>query len=674
MTNQEARKTGKDSRMVASLFLILISYFLLCVAVPATHAQILSQTSEIDGTTIYAAGGVSGKPKPKPKPKPTPTPTPAPNHDPNYTRTATNTAGTSDQWSAGTNWDATPTSGTTTQLVFGGAVPASLAAGVNVFTNNDIAGNFQLNILNFTYAGPASGTAPTVTISGSPLEFISNAGTLPTMSIAAGGTVKPLLTISNNIVVTNNLSIAGTSDGILSGAISGSSSVTKTGAGKLTLSGDNSGFTGQWNVTGGNLIIMNSSSISSSNAVTLSSSGGFRVQPGAGTTTIGSLIGSGSGTIRASGTLVVTQSVDGTVSNVLADGGMGGILALTKSGGATLTLSGLNTYSGGTTINAGTLQMSGSGTLGSTSATLQMNGGFLDLNGTNQAVGALNGSAGTIYNSAPSGGGGAKTFTVGTGDTSGSFSGTITDHDPGGSGFVKLVKVGTGTETLTSTTSNYTGGTDINGGVLISNSSNGGALGRGTINVNSGGTLAGAQTIDSASPINVNSGGTLMPGITNTSGSFAKLNTGAVTLASGSTLAVDINGGTGGLGTGNGGAGVAYDQINVTGKITLAGSLSLSFGSTPLAIGDKFYIMLYTGLTNESGMFFNTTNSGTTYTQGPDTFLVNYADPTIGGGMEAISLEVTAIPEPGTWIVGSLALLAVGYTQRRRLRQLLARS
>src|SRR2546423_10151299 len=53
-----------------------------------------------------------------------------------YTRTTSNTVGTADQWSAGTNWDAIPTSGATTQLVFGNGT--SLTAGTTVFTNNDI--------------------------------------------------------------------------------------------------------------------------------------------------------------------------------------------------------------------------------------------------------------------------------------------------------------------------------------------------------------------------------------------------------------------------------------------------------------------------------------------------------------------------------------------------------
>src|SRR5207248_594548 len=185
------------------------------------------------------------------------------------------------------------------------------------------------------------------------------------------------------------------------------------------------------------------------------------------------------GTTTQGITLTLTGANSGTnsVLGIISDGGAAAGLAVSKTSSGTWILSGANTYSGGTTVGGtGILRMSGSGTLGAITGTLTMNGGTLDLNGTDQSVGALTGSTGIILNEAPSGGGGPKTLTIGNGNASGSFSGTITDHDGLGSGFVKLVKTGTGTENMTSITSNYTGGTDINDGVLLSNSSNGGAL------------------------------------------------------------------------------------------------------------------------------------------------------------------------------------------------------
>jgi autotransporter-associated beta strand protein len=411
-------------------------------------------------------------------------------------------------------------------------------------------------------------------------------------------------------------------------------------------------------------------SITSSNtstAFTLTASGSTIGTETSDTTAvaIGAENTSGTNTISAPITLApstgststISQATGGTltISGVISGSG----ITLDKTSGGTLVLSGANTYSGGTTVDAGIVQMSGSGTLGSTSSTLTMSGGNLQLNGTNQTVGALNGSGGTISND--SNGASTSTLTVGSGDTSGSFSGTITDHGGLASGTVALIKTGSGTQTMTSTTSNYTGGTTINGGTLISNSSNGGALGTGPIAVNSGGTLAGAQTIDSAASISVNSGGTLRPGTTASSGSFAQLNTGALTLAANSTLALDINGGTGPSGTG---AGTLYDQVNVTGNVSIAGSLSLTLGNTALSIGDKFFIILYSG--SESGAFSNTTNGGLTYTQGGDIFAVDYLDGDPNTESLAVSLTLVAVPEPSTWIAGALAAFALGYVLRRR--------
>ena len=67
----------------------------------------------------------------------------------------------------------------------------------------------------------------------------------------------------------------------------------------------------------------------------------------------------------ASGELIVITPANLTIGSVIADNG--GATALTKAGSATLTLTGSNTYSGATTIGAGTLQVGNggaSGTLG----------------------------------------------------------------------------------------------------------------------------------------------------------------------------------------------------------------------------------------------------------------------------------------------------------------------
>ncbi len=122
-----------------------------------------------------------------------------------------------------------------------------------------------------------------------------------------------------------------------------------------------------------------------------------------------------------------------------------------------MTLAGLNSYTGGTTIVLGTLQLGSTAALGSATAALAVNGGTLDLNGFNAAVNALSGG-GTIMDVA---GGGQDTLTVGNGGGGGAFSGMLQN----GSGTVALVKTGAGTEVL-SGTNTYTGGTFLNGGIL----------------------------------------------------------------------------------------------------------------------------------------------------------------------------------------------------------------
>jgi MYXO-CTERM domain-containing protein len=174
--------------------------------------------------------------------------------------------------------------------------------------------------------------------------------------------------------------------------------------------------------------------------------------------------------------------------------------------------------------------------------------------------------------------------------------------------------------------------------------------------VNNGGTLGGTGNISGA--VAVNSGGTLAPG-----NGPGIIHTGAVTLNSGGTYSVDINGGST---IAANGAGTLYDQTIVNGNINLnGGNLSLTLGATPLAIGDKFFIALSNGTV--SGTFANTTGGGTIYTQGPDVFLVNYFDSGgDGSNLNDISLTVSAIPETSTWLAGALALVAIGFMQRRR--------
>ena len=179
---------------------------------------------------------------------------------------------------------------------------------------------------------------------------------------------------------------------------------------------------------------------------------------------------SGSGTITNNGgsaaLLKVEQTAAGVFSGMLQNGS--NTLALTVDTGSsnTLTLSGANTFSGGTTIAAGTLRMGNAAALGT--GTVALAGGTLDLNGlTTSDIGSLSGTSGTITNN----GGSAAVLQVKQ-TAAGLFSGTLQD----GSNTLALTLDSGSSNTLTLGGANtYSGGTTIAAGTL--QLGNAGALG-----------------------------------------------------------------------------------------------------------------------------------------------------------------------------------------------------
>jgi autotransporter-associated beta strand protein len=129
---------------------------------------------------------------------------------------------------------------------------------------------------------------------------------------------------------------------------------------------------------------------------------------------------------------------------------------LTLQGNGVALFTGNNSYNGGTTITGGTLQLGSSTALGVGTVSIGSSG-VIDINGTSASVGALSGS-GLVDNVTA---GGTPTLSIGYGNTSGTFAGTIQNS----TGTTTLAKIGSGTQYLTGS-STYTGGTNLNGGVL----------------------------------------------------------------------------------------------------------------------------------------------------------------------------------------------------------------
>ena len=214
-----------------------------------------------------------------------------------------------------------------------------------------------------------------------------------------------------------------------------------------------------------------------------------------GATASGQVIGNsstGSSSILTYGYGNNSSTFAGTIQDTLPGGNQQ--VALTVVGGL-LNLGGANTYSGNTTLNAGTLQIGNA--LALQNSTVVAAGGGLDLNGFDAAVGGLSGA-------------GALTLTSGTLNVGNNGANTTYGGNLGGT--AALVKTGSGTLTL-SAGNWYTGPTVVNAGILALNSAFGTLSAGSPVTINSGGTVRA----DADSPfgtvtwptVTVNAGGLL---------------------------------------------------------------------------------------------------------------------------------------------------------------------
>ncbi|MEO8297523.1 MAG: autotransporter-associated beta strand repeat-containing protein, partial [Burkholderiales bacterium] len=164
----------------------------------------------------------------------------------------------------------------------------------------------------------------------------------------AGGTlgVTGVTTIDNALAVTaaSGLNVSTGVEATLSGTLSGSAALDKQGAGTLTLTADNSTFTGTATLSAGAISIGQASHLGNASVNLVS---GTLEVTGADVTLANALVLSGNATL--SNDLAVTLSGD-----------IAGTGSLTKAGTGTLTLSGSNTYTGDTNVSAGTLSVTGS--------------------------------------------------------------------------------------------------------------------------------------------------------------------------------------------------------------------------------------------------------------------------------------------------------------------------
>ncbi|EJB0732863.1 fibronectin-binding autotransporter adhesin ShdA [Salmonella enterica] len=340
----------------------------------------------------------------------------------------------------------------------------------------------------------------------------------------------------------DNSGVLKVGEGELENTLSGSGSLVKTGTGELTLSGDNT-YSGGTTITGGTLTADHADSL-------------------------------GSGDIDNSGVLKVGE---GDLENTLSGSG-----SLVKTGTGELTLSGGNDYSGGTTIIGGTLTADHADSLGTgavaNSGVLQVGEGELEntLSGSGSLVKTGTGELTLSGDNSYSGGttiiGGTLTADhadlLGTGAVANSGVLQVGEGELENtlSGSGSLVKTGTGELTLSGDNS-YSGDTTIADGTLIAANVN--ALGSGNID-NSGTLMLDANGAFELANITTHTGATTALAAGST------LDAGQLTQEDGSTLSID-------LGAATDDAVITADSVTLGGTLNVTGIGSVTDSWTPEA-------------------------------------------------------------------------------------------
>lgn len=326
----------------------------------------------------------------------------------------------------------------------------------------------------------------------------------------------------------------------INSVLSGNTQLVKTDLGTLVLSGTNA-YTAGTAIDGGTVEISADANLGAAGGA-LSLSGGRLRNTAAVTSTRAVTLNAAGGTLE-------------TIGELTLNGTVGGAGTLTKTGAGTLVLTGTNTYTGGTVINGGTVQVSTNANLGDAPGSLAFNGGTLNTTGsfaaarlvtlnagggTFDALGAtaltlsnavggagalMKAGAGTLVLTGTNNYGGGTTISSGTlqlgnGGATGSITGNVLNNGTfafnradsysfagliSGTGAVE--QRGSGSTILTADNS-YTGATNVREGTLIVNGDQSGAIGLTT--VEAGGALGGTGTI--GGDVNVLDGGALNPG------------------------------------------------------------------------------------------------------------------------------------------------------------------
>lgn len=351
------------------------------------------------------------------------------------------------------------------------------------------------------------------------------------------------------------------------------------------------------------------------------------------------------------GDVTVSGGFATTIQSTISGGG-----ELIKAGAGNLTLSGAaaNTFTGGLTLDSGTVTVAKNNALGT--GPLTVNGGLLNLGAYNLTASSLVLAGGTISSS--SGGlSSSSAYQLQSGTVSSRLGGT------GG-----LIKTTAGAVTLTGANT-YTGGTRIQGGRLTVNNTTGSGTGPGPVFIGAGTWLTGTGTI--AGFVTNAPGGSISAG-----DEIGVLNLGNTIWFGGAANRWDI---ANAAGT----PGVGWDLLNINGTLTLLSTVpnraiiditSFTLGGAPglAANFDPTQNYLWTFVQTSGGIVFE---PGFDVSTVFDLVTGNFGNPTLGGhfGVElsgdgrSLNISYNAaivVPEPNI-----IALVGVGFCSFIYLRR-----
>ena len=537
-------------------------------------------------------------------------------------------------WNTAGNWvgAAAPASTNTTDIIISGT--ANVA---QMYSGGAVGISYTIKSLTFDATNDA-GTTFLMQTTTNPnqgarnLTFAAASGNA-TLTVESGSTGNKVITRTTTgtgnaatIILTSSLDVIHNGSGTLTlgnsvnASVTGGGGINKSGTGTLSLPGAND-YTGATTISDGTLALGSGGTTGSLTATT-------------------SIINNGNLTINRSNAF--SQATD--LGAGVAITGTG---SFTQAGAGTTTLTAANTYTGDTTINAGTLQFAKTASFyndavdATTAAKLTINSGgtaAFNIGGAGEFTEAnivtlLGASNGTL---------GFKTGAILGLDTTNATGGNFTPAgaitNPTGSTSLGLTKLGTGTLTL-NVTNTYTGTTTLSAGVLnlgVAESvgvsgplGNSAAANPGSI-VLSGGTLqysasnthdySGRFSTAVSQSYNVDTSGknvTWATNLTSSDGILSKNGAGTLTLAGANSHAgvTTVSGGTLALANTNalqnstldtGASGSQAVSFAVAGTNTYAlgglqGSDDLMAGANSLSVGSNGSTTTFAGAISSSG-------------------------------------------------------------------------